>query len=473
MDDRQASPGPWTTKPHKTIASMVRRASSISYSPLARPDTTLSAQKSLPTQRMSIFKRIGPYSLSVLGLGFILIVVAVAFLCHLWLGDRDSASWRWVILNDYVGSAVALAALAIQASVASQGAVAISMLASLVMERWGAPLGQSLAISTMRYNNSGPSTSLWCFTRQVKGMSGWKAFLFCSLMSVTTIAANFSSTILLFDVRPGQIRGPPVTMNIPLGWRNGTGKETSTWFQNFMLQTPPGYQAFAEYSDRPEPSENMSDTGPLLRALLPFSSEQTRSNIQDFEGSAKVFDARVACVRPSFVNSSFFVDSNLVNFTGQVGITARPPGLDTQQDIGQQLNDFPLISFDCSVGYGTQICPLLGGNVDIGLRSWLWQYFNSTQNVTSSAFLFFESQYMLDAYNDTSNGTYRPMLNSATTIQGDGWNSKGDGPWLNLEPTNWTLKEPCEVTGSCTTSCEVFKTCGKPGLNVSLCFDAM
>ncbi|KAL0254473.1 hypothetical protein SLS55_009948 [Diplodia seriata] len=264
-------------------------------------------------------------------------------------------------------------------------------------------------------------------------------------------------------------------IDVALGWKGGTSKESATWYQNFMLQTPSGYQTFAEYSDPPEPAENISDTGPLVRALLPFASEQTRISLQDYEGAATVFDARVACVRPNFVDSTFFVDSNLVNFTGQVGVSARPPGLDTQRGNGDgsSLNGFPLVPFNCSVGYGTQICPLERGSVDLGLRSWLWEYFNSTQNVTGSAFLFFESQYMLDAYNNTSNGTYRPRFNHDTTKQGEGWDFSGDGPWMNLQPSNWTLKEPCEATGTCSPYCEVFKTCGRPGLNVSLCFDAL
>ncbi|EKG16848.1 hypothetical protein MPH_05951 [Macrophomina phaseolina MS6] len=306
-------------------------------------------------------------------------------------------------------------------------------------------------------------------------MSGWRAFLFCLVMTITTIAANFSSTILLFDVRPGQIRGQPVSLKIPLGWRNGTSKEVSTWFTNFMLQTPSGYQAFAEYSERPQPAENVTDTGPLLRALLPFSSEQTRSSIQNYEGDAKIFDARVACVRPNFINSTFSVNSDLANFTGQVGITARPHGLDAggESDGTTSIHGFPLIPFECSVGYGTQICPLLDGLGNTGLRSWLWEYFNSTQNVTSSAFLVFESQYLLDAYNDTSNGTYRPLFNYNTTRQGEGWDFAGDGPWLSLNPTNWTPKAPCEATGTCNLACEPFNSCGRQGMNVSLCFNAM
>ncbi|GME37294.1 hypothetical protein BKCO1_5000026 [Neofusicoccum parvum] len=269
----------------------------------------------------------------------------------------------------------------------------------------------------MRYNNSGPLNSLWCFTRQIKSTYGWRAFLFCLVMSLVTIAANFSSTILLFDVRPGQIKGDPELINVPLGWKEGTSKELATWYQNFMLQTPSAYQTFAEYWNRPEPAENISDTGPLLRALLPFSSEQTRSSIQNYNGNATVFDARVACVRPNFVNSSFFVNSNLVNFIGEVGVSTKPPGLDTQSPIDEEasMNGFPVTAFNCSVGGGMQICPLQAGNVNLGLRSWLWEYFNSTQNVTASGFLFFESQYLLDAYEDVPNGTYRPLFNYDTT----------------------------------------------------------
>lgn len=73
----------------------------------------------------------------------------------------------------------------------------------------------------------------------------------------------------------------------------------SSWNQN--LRTFP---SFAEYSQKEarQTKDGISDTGPVLRAFLPFVDERERSIIQQYQGIAAVVDARVMCVRPNMTN---------------------------------------------------------------------------------------------------------------------------------------------------------------------------
>lgn len=52
--------------------------------------------------------------------------------------------------------------------------------------------------------------------------------------------------------------------------------------------------------------DGVSDTGPTLRAFLPFADGQARSSVQTYSGEAVVLDSRVMCMRPHLSNLTFF-----------------------------------------------------------------------------------------------------------------------------------------------------------------------
>jgi hypothetical protein len=61
---------------------------------------------------------------------------------------------------------------------------------------------------------------------------------------------------------------------------------------------------FAEWhvDDVADVRDGISDTGPTLRAFLPFADGQTRSSVQTYSGNAAVLDSRVLCMRPDISN---------------------------------------------------------------------------------------------------------------------------------------------------------------------------
>ena len=138
------------------------------------------------------------------------------------------------------------------------------------------------------------------------------------LLFATTTALQFSSTVLLSDLRLGQLPSLPVNRTIsydfeytthgqPLptnpeskfnfGYYQYTGGVTypiqlrvPTWSRN-----PPAFPAFAEYSETLPAIAGVDDTGILLRAFLPFADAQSRESIRNYSGIAHVLDSRVRC----------------------------------------------------------------------------------------------------------------------------------------------------------------------------------
>lgn len=132
------------------------------------------------------------------------------------------------------------------------------------------------------------------------------------LLFTTTTMLQFSSTVLLSDLRLGQLPSLPVHRNVAYDFAymkaNGSLKviapgvsivtagqaayplqiRTPTWSRN-----PPAYPAFAEYSEAVSSPENVDDTGVLLRAFLPFSDAESRENVRNYTGNAMVLDSRV------------------------------------------------------------------------------------------------------------------------------------------------------------------------------------
>ena len=127
---------------------------------------------------------------------------------------------------------------------------------------------------------------------------------------------QFSSTVLLSDLRLGQLPNLPVNRtatfdfvytthgqalpnNVNRNYSHGYYQYTRgvsypiqprvpTWSHN-----PPAFPAFAEYSEPIVSHAGVDDTGVLLRAFLPFPDAQSRETIRNYSGVAHVLDSRV------------------------------------------------------------------------------------------------------------------------------------------------------------------------------------
>ncbi|KAK2732290.1 hypothetical protein CKAH01_02236 [Colletotrichum kahawae] len=68
------------------------------------------------------------------------------------------------------------------------------------------------------------------------------------------------------------------------------------------MRRPPFAETFAEYSEAGLVDERVDDTGPTIRAFLPFESTETRESVSTFRGMTRVSDSRVVCLRPILSN---------------------------------------------------------------------------------------------------------------------------------------------------------------------------
>ena len=175
------------------------------------------------------------------------------------------------------------------------------------------------------------------------------------LLFATTTALQFSSTVLLSDLRLGQIAGLPTQRNATYDFvytHGGTGPDpgvyrpsgysypiqlrTSTWLRN-----PPSFPAFAEYSSPVPGLEGVDDTGVLLRSFLPFADAQSREGIRDYSGPAMVLDSRVSCQRPHL--------SRVSTSEGGSALTGRIAGMFEPSAEVDKLWTPGRIPFKCSV----------------------------------------------------------------------------------------------------------------------------
>src|SRR5262249_35666355 len=105
---------------------------------------------------------------------------------------------------------------------------------------------------------------------------------------------------------------------------------------------PASYPAFAEYSEPPEKSSDLVDTGLTWRALLPFWQPQERTLLRSYEGMAAVLSLRTACVKPS-IQAELFTASWTPKLVGNVSCS--PPSSMIRDPILPISN----LSFNCTI----------------------------------------------------------------------------------------------------------------------------
>ncbi|KAF4311138.1 hypothetical protein GTA08_BOTSDO13421 [Botryosphaeria dothidea] len=238
---------------------------------------------------------------------WILLLAAVAAISFLWFGGDANSNWRRVMIEGWIGRAVTLSSLAIRLAVVTQAGAAVAMLASISIEaKSGVALLEVPALSIARYTNTGPIMSTVTFWRN----RNVPIFLAVAFLACTTLASQFTSTLLLWDVRSGSVLGFPTQKNLAVG----IGLEDFiddfskllVISPNYFTSPPTDFPTFAEWSEEPATlPEHISDTGATVRALLPIVNENDRAGVMDYNGTASLFDARVVCMRPNFTNWKF------------------------------------------------------------------------------------------------------------------------------------------------------------------------
>jgi hypothetical protein len=261
------------------------------------------------------------------------------------------------MVNGWATRAVALSTLILRTAVDVQAAIACAILASLLIEsESGMHLFQLATISPMRSGTTSPWTlanSLFAnFTSSsFRYRKNYHIGIMAVCLLVTTSILQFSSTILLSDLKLGPLVGHPAVSEArtSISYSGEVEKipRDSAWTTN-----PPLYPTFGEYSEAPVGVEDgMTDTGVLLRAFLPFGTAEARQRLAHYEGNALVLDARVSCQAPMLTQ---------FNETASTALNRQLVGVVAPSQKSDTFKSITATPFDCAVAWERQasICQI-------------------------------------------------------------------------------------------------------------------
>lgn len=304
--------------------------------------------------RATASHRIGSYLIITNMVAGGALVLATSVLAFLWFGSDEGGAWRYIMIHGWPGQVVTLSTLIIRLAVATQASTAISMLASICLESKclnGVALKDAPALSVSRCVNSGPLTTLALFRSNLLRKPHARISILIFRITLTTFLSQFTSTLLLWDVRPGSALSFSTTEEIAVGFSMQNYLERFsdilTRSQNYWLTSPQEYPAFAEFSGPAEiASPAVDDTGPSICAFLLLGLGKHRTALAHYSGPASVLDTRVACVRPDMPYWDFSRPHEKQFLAGVVRPSQIP------EELGQALRintTEPGIPFNCSL----------------------------------------------------------------------------------------------------------------------------
>ncbi|KAH9234131.1 hypothetical protein K456DRAFT_1723771 [Colletotrichum gloeosporioides 23] len=375
-----------------------------------------------------------------MALSFTALAFAVVFISWLWFASVDDALWRgWALAPNRLSLSVTITSLVIRAAVGALSASATSMAASAAVERRGVRLPAVARVSMARFA-SASSLSLANLALQGSILESLVRILVLFLL-LTTLISQFTSTLLFADLEQRRIVSFP---QIPLsaycpvaldGADASSDPILSHRPSDYWREKPRLSETYAEYTEPSLKADGVDDTGPTIRAFLPFMSQEARETLQEFYGVTKIVDSRITCVRPRVSNLRLSGSSEGIVVSG----TARIDGLALEDALGSM---YPVSAdFSCQSmspvepGYVWQVCPftnLTWNNIE--------DTFNDVNSSMSRHASILWNAGNLERYIDI----VRQLLpaNDSFVINLRPRTSAKSGPWaqLRLDP-NGLLKE--------------------------------
>ncbi|KAK6541509.1 Mitochondrial outer membrane protein iml2 [Orbilia ellipsospora] len=271
------------------------------------PVVSTEPQASEETPSQNLLRRIGYITAALIVLSFLVAFSAIGFLAFLWYSNWENDTWHSIVMANWMPRSISLTSTALRWAISTQAALGLAMIAAVTLESFDVPLVTIADISLMRASSGG---SLLATLKNVC----WPLFRFGApgilvrtvipilLLLSTMTLIQFSSTVLLSDLRTDVIPGSPLSTNLTIDWffngqkYNWTAppRQNSYWSSG----KPPFWPAFGEISEPPIVQDGVSDTGKNLRAFLPYLTADTRQSIRQYDGKAVLVDTRVTCQRP-------------------------------------------------------------------------------------------------------------------------------------------------------------------------------
>jgi len=156
-----------------------------------------------------------------------------------------------------------------------------------------------------QYANSGPFGIAWSFITAAKSGRGSLGLLAIVLLTLESVFVQFSSTILLGDLKPVSLRegfDTVTQVNYTFGaWAPGDDL-------NMLSATPVEFPVFAEKSAARTTvtggkAAGMVDSGSVIRALLPLRGLKL-ATLASYRGPVTAVNTQAVCFAPKFINAT-------------------------------------------------------------------------------------------------------------------------------------------------------------------------
>lgn len=256
----------------------------------------------------------------VMTVSSILLLATITFLAFLWFSK--SSTWHRIVLVNWVTRPVTLSAIILRACVSLQASIVTSMLAALIIEY---PSGVRL--------------------------------LDIPEVSLTTLGAQLSSTLLLSDVALSPVVDRPVHSLRAYAFNSIDELESYGFYLyegvpllGYWDQLATEYPTFGEYSIPSQPREGVDDTGIVIRSVIPISTKAARESLVSYTGPAHVFDARTVCVQPKIIQlNASYKSLHRIKF---IEVTAAP-----LHELENAILNTTGATFNCDIAINTRSCP--------------------------------------------------------------------------------------------------------------------
>ncbi|KIW24165.1 uncharacterized protein PV07_09895 [Cladophialophora immunda] len=277
-------------------------------------------------------KKLGAAAFWTLAIASPIIWACLGFIGFLWFVGVDNDTWRWIVVNDHLVTVVTALSKGIETGIQLQMGVISAILAGILLEGSHVTLTDVANVSLTRWSGGVVNLllNLWqqlSHSDRPKRVLHKPSILLLMTVAATIIAFSQVVTILLNrNLRLEPLAGFSVNGTVMYDFLSATNPG-SGWNTKLSL-----FPTFAEYGRPGVEQTGVIDTGPCLRAFLPYPSAADRQNIHSYRGLATLIDTRVTCQKPALVDANLFYDiatSGLL-VTGSVGASQHTPRLDNQ-----------------------------------------------------------------------------------------------------------------------------------------------
>jgi hypothetical protein len=293
---------------------------------------------------------------------------SITFLGFLWFSNSENSVWHWIVIEDHLITVVTGLSKSIETSIQLQLGLISAMLAAVLLETFHVSLEDVAAVSLARLSGGSVNLlmNLWRQTkhcvRSKRELRSW-IVLFLMLVAILTLAfSQVLAVVLNKNIRLAPLSSFNTSSTLSFGFQydhdaasqvvDPVSIPSNGWSTRLS-----SFPAFAEYAEDGVDATGVSDTGPRLRAFLPYASAADRQNIQSYLGKTAVVDVRSTCQVPQLVQAEVAAQQGALILRGLVGATTHSPRLDNQTILpvaadnasfaGWKYND--LVPFECTV----------------------------------------------------------------------------------------------------------------------------